>query len=162
MKQKTLEKITRRFRALPLHHVDTSVILESFFQDAKYAEECKQYLNKIGYKYRGELSISVIGEVFVVIETDVKEAENKELFFRFFDSLIKRRKTMFATGDFNAYDLTAKIKNIETRIEPSDALHLAIAIQHKANVFVTLDEKIIHNRDLEKEFGIKILHPSEL
>jgi predicted nucleic acid-binding protein len=51
---------------------------------------------------------------------------------------------------------------VDPRVEETDALHYAIAVQEKANVFVTFDKKLMGNKALEKEFGVKIMHPNEL
>ena len=55
-----------------------------------------------------------------------------------------------------------EIRDVSYDVEPLDALHLAIAIIQKGNVFVTLDDKLIHNQAIENAFKISILHPKEL
>jgi hypothetical protein len=63
MKQKTLEKIIRKFEILPLHHIDTNIFIEAD-KETKLGDACASYLNRIGYKYRGIISLSVLGELF--------------------------------------------------------------------------------------------------
>ncbi|MBI2547227.1 MAG: PIN domain-containing protein [Candidatus Aenigmarchaeota archaeon] len=161
MKPKTLEKIMRRFQKLPLHCIDSSIILEAFDEKSKFRESCKNYLNKIGYNFRGILPISVIGEIFTIIETDIADKTQKEIFFQFFDSLVKNRKIGFAVPKKTTFQTAEKAKELENRIGATDVLNLSIAIDNEVNVFVTLDADMIHNKQLEKEFDIQTKAPYE-
>jgi len=46
----------------------------------------------------------------------------------------------------------------DTRIEPADALRIAEAISEEA-IFVTLEEKLVANNELQKKFNVKIKLP---
>ena len=96
MKPKTLEKIIRRFEILPLHFIDTSILFEAN-NDTKPGNQCSDYLNRVGYNYRGVISLSVIGEFFMITFRDVQKSEEKYLLFNFMDSIIKKRKIKFST-----------------------------------------------------------------
>lgn len=161
MESKTLEKILRRFQRLPLHGMDSSIILEAFDEKGEFRESSKNYLNKIGYNFRGILPISVVGEVFTIIETDMIDKIEKEVFFQFFDGLVKRRKISFAVPKKTTFQIAEKVKELENRIGATDVLNLSIAIDESIKVFVTLDEDMLHNKQLEKEFGIEIKAPYE-
>ena len=65
MKDKTKEKYERWAESLPLHHIDTSVILEN--PKTINGRFCTKYLQRVGYKYRGVLSLPVLGELFLRI-----------------------------------------------------------------------------------------------
>ena len=162
MKPKTLEKLIRKFTRLPSHYIDSSVILGAFLEDEKFREECKNYLNRVGYNYRGFLPVSVTGEIFMILDERIEKESDKELFFSFFNILVRKRKIEFVGSSFDDYKKTHEIRDINYDAEPLDTLHLAIAITNKANVFVTLDEKLIHNQAIENAFKISILHPKEL
>jgi predicted nucleic acid-binding protein len=162
MKSKTLEKLIRKFQRLPSHYIDSSVILGSFLENEEFKEECKDYLNRVGYNYRGFLPVSVIGEIFMILNERIDKESDRELFFSFFDKLIRKREMEFIGSDFEVYKKTQELKDVNYDTEPLDALHLAIAIAEKANVFVTLDEKLIHNQAIENAFKISIIHPKEL
>ena len=161
MKSKTLEKLIRRFRRLPLHGIDSSIILEAFDEKSKFREPCKDYLNKIGYNFRGILPISVVGELFTIIETDIADKTEKEIFFQFFDGLVKKRKINFTTPKKTTFQTAEKVKELENRIGATDVLNLSIAIDEGINVFVTLDDDMLHNKQLENEFNIEIKAPYE-
>ncbi|MBI4014993.1 MAG: type II toxin-antitoxin system VapC family toxin [Candidatus Aenigmarchaeota archaeon] len=162
MKPKTFEKLLRKFSHLPSHYIDSSVILGAFLEDGKFREECKSYLNRVVHNYRGFLPVSVVGEIFMILDEKIEKEGDKELFFSFFNTLIRRRKIEFIGSGFEDYRKTQEIKDVSYDAEPLDTLHLAIAITNKANVFVTLDEKLIHNQAIENTFKINILHPKEL
>lgn len=68
--------------------------------------------------------------------------------------MTRKRKIEFIGSDFEVYKKKQEIRDISYAVEPLDALHLAIAIVQKANVFVTLDEKLIHNQAIENTFKI--------
>lgn len=68
----------------------------------------------------------------------------------------------FVGTNFDVYKKVEELKDVSYNIEPLDALHLATAIIKKANAFVTLDKKLVHNQKIESKFNISILHPKEL
>ena len=72
MKFKTEKKLIKRELLKPLHHIDTSIIIESA-KNTKLGNICKKYLNLIGYKYRGCFSLPVVGEYFMKVIIDIKE-----------------------------------------------------------------------------------------
>jgi len=162
MKSKTLEKLIRKFTKLPSHYIDSSIILGAFLEDEEFREECKDYLNRVGYNYRGFLPVSVAGEIFMILNERIDKESDRELFFSFFDKLIRKRKIEFIGSDFEVYKKTQEIRDVSYDLEPLDVLHLAIAITQKGNVFVTLDKKLVRNQMLENAFRISILHPKEL
>lgn len=52
--------MTRELKGLPLHHIDTSIILEpEITEDGRH---CTKYLQRVGYNYRGVLSTPVLSE----------------------------------------------------------------------------------------------------
>ena len=60
MKKKTFEKLLRRFLGLPPHHIDTSILLEP--EKTEDGRDCRKYLQKVGYDYRGKLSLPVFAK----------------------------------------------------------------------------------------------------
>lgn len=150
-----------KWRYLPVHFIDTSVILGAFSEKEKFYYECKSYLNKVGYKYQGFLSTSVVGEIFMIIEGRRDEIE-RSLFFEFFDRTVLRRKINFVPSSFTVFNLVGRLRDIDYGIEALDAEHLSNSISNNANVFVTLDTKLVGNWRLEKMFGFRILHPRQM
>ena len=114
----------------------------------------------VGYKYRGFLSFPVLGELmYKILKLDDigKRYDALNLIY----SLIKTKKIRFRsiTG---TEKIVQKIKEIDESITPTDRQILACAIVHKVKTLVTLDKRLISNKNIEKEFKIQIKHPKEL
>lgn len=150
-----------KWRSLPVHFIDTSVILGAFSEEEEFYEECKSYLNRVGYKCRGFLSTSVIGEIFMIIEK-WEDSLDRYLFFDFFDRIIFRRKIDFVPSRFETFDTIKQIRNLDYFVEPLDSEHLAAAISENAEIFVTLDTSLILNKNLQNISGIKVIHPKRI
>lgn len=161
MKQKTLNRLLRRFYRMPLHNIDTDIFVESS-KESKLGDICVDYLNRVGYKYRGTVSLSVLGEFLLITLRDTKNIEDRELALRIFDRTVRKQKISFVAPKTETYETAIKIIDMDSRVEQTDALHYALAVQEKANAFVTFDQKLVGNRTLEKEFGVKIIHPENL
>ena len=161
MKEKTRLKLEKRWLNLSLHHIDASVILGAFLENDEFNKECTDYLNKVGYKYRGCIPTSVIGEIFMVLKELIPDATGREFFFRFFDRLVEKNQITFSGMLFEIYEMALELRNNIYNIDPLDALHLANAVMRKANAFVTLDEKLIKSR-IKSLFGITIIHSKDV
>jgi len=161
MQKKTEERLEREFLVLPLHHIDTDVITESA-KGTKLGDICLDYLNRVGYKYRGTLSLPVLGEFLLITIRDNETVEKKELAVKSLDTLIQKRKIKFFTPLKSTYLTAYEVMNSDTRIEPTDAINYAMAVQENADTFVSFDEKLLDNPTLENVFGVKVLHPKDL
>ena len=158
MQKKTIEKAKRWFGALPLHHIDTSIFLESeSTEDGKY---CRKYLQKVGYNYRGIISSPVLSELFMTVLL-IKDIQHKTDLFSIIDKVIETRKIEFRTPRIIDENIR-KIKEIDTRIDPMDMEILACAIEHNADTLVTLDIKLLRNEKIQQIFRIRIIHPRNL
>ncbi len=162
MKRKTLEKLERKWLAKPLHFLDASVLIETLIE-TKLGEKCAEYLNRLKIKYRGVAPLSVIGEYFMTMFYDEKiEERHKQKAFTFLEDLIRHKKVLSASPDKETFRLIERIQEVEREIENMDALHYATAVINRADVFVTLDRKMIESKTLEMEFGVKVMSPEDL
>ncbi|MBI2084061.1 MAG: PIN domain-containing protein [Candidatus Aenigmarchaeota archaeon] len=162
MKEKTFEKLTRKWLSKPSHVIDTNVLIETLIE-TKLGDKCADYLNRLKIKYRGYIPSSVLGEYFLIIFYDEKiEEKHKQRAFKFLEDLIKHRKILPLVPDREAFKLVEEIQNTEREVEDTDALHYATAVINNAKVFVTLDTKMLQSRTLGKEFGVSILSPENL
>src|SRR3989338_6533260 len=89
MKIKTIEKLRQRFERLPVHHINTDVILEP--HDTDNGRACARYLQLVGYNYRGRLSFPVLSEIFLKFLL-VSMREKREIIVEIMDNLRKKRK----------------------------------------------------------------------
>ncbi len=142
----------------PIHHIDTSIIVESEKTvDGKF---CRKYLQKDGYNYRGVFSLHVLGALLITMII-FKDNDKRHTFLDIVSNLIYTNKIEFYTHiDINK--TTYRIKEIDTRLQPTDIDIIACAIEDGANNLVTIDRKLIGNTAIEKEFGLKIVHPKQL
>lgn len=147
-----------RFQSLPIHHIDTSVILEPKGTESGFY--CQKYMNLVGYKYRGKFSLVVLGEILLKVQKFGTFVERYDFLDTLFN-LIKKRNISFYSVPENE-NIISKIKEADRRIQRADRTILASAVEDKAAVLVTLDSKLVDNTNLEKEFGIKIKHPKNL
>lgn len=146
-----------KFQILPLHHIDTSVILEK--QTTDNGKYCKKYLNVVGYRYRGAISFPVLSELFFKI-LKLETFDEQWDTFDLIKSLIKEKKILFYSPK-NIAEIDNKIKEIDSRIEPLDGQIVACAAEDEATL-VTIDTKLTENSKLEKELGIEMKHPEGL
>ena len=155
MKPKTEKKLIKRELLKPLHHIDTSIIIESM-KETKRGEICSKYLNMIGYKYRGCFSLSVFGEILVNILTKIKDKSEKNIFLDWFSELVMYKKI----GIYTLRDLSlpAELTKMESRVKGTDALILASAVENKA-VLVTLDDALLRSEIIKSGHKIKIVAP---
>lgn len=158
MLEKTAEKLERRFESLPIHHIDTSVIMElEKTIDGKF---CKRYIHKLNYSYRGIISSPTLSEL--AMSMLLLKDENKR--FAFLDvlvNLVNIRKVGFYVPEY-IHEISKRIKSIDQRLEPTDIDIVACAIENNALNLVTLDRNLIGNRAIEREFGLRICHPKDL
>jgi|GEM_PF-4331039 len=65
MKKKTKLKLNKRWMSKPLHHIDANLLLGELFPDnERFRIACKNYLDKISFNYRCEISTLSLGEVY--------------------------------------------------------------------------------------------------
>ena len=157
MKLKTAEKLRRRFERLPLHHINTDVILES--HDTENGRACARYLQLAGYKYRSKLSFPVLSEIFLKFLL-VGMREKREIIVEIMDNLRKKRKIDYYSPR-KIGRLMEEIHELDKRLEPTDIQVIACAIEDKAASLVTIDNKLIGHKLIEERYGLKIVHPKD-
>ena len=73
---------------MPLHHIDTSVLIEpEKTEDGRY---CRKYLQKVGYNYRGKFSSPVFSELFMRLLA-IENYDDRDAFLMLVDHLKNRR-----------------------------------------------------------------------
>ncbi len=85
MKKKTKNKLENKWLNLPGY------------------EDRENYLNKIGYKYRGVLSISAPGEIIMTSIRKFEEETERGKASLFISELVNKRKIDFSSPQFNTY-----------------------------------------------------------
>ena len=152
-----VRKSIRKFLALHLHHIDSSIIIEP--EKTIDGKICRKYLQKIGYNYRGKFSSPVLSELFMRL-LSIESYEDRDSFLRIIDHLVKKRKVDYYTP-IRIGKLSEDIKEIDSRLEPHDIQIVACAIEDDAKNLITLDQKLIHNQSIEERYNLRISHPKE-
>ena len=155
MLEKVKEKLERRFHVLPLHHINTDVILEP--HDTENGRACARYLQLVGYKYRGKLSFPVLSEIFLKFLL-VGMREKREIIIEIMDNLREKRKIDYYSPK-RIGRLMEEISKIDKRLEPTDIQVIASAIEDGAINLVTIDTKLIGHKSIEEKYELKIVHP---
>ena len=145
-------------RPLQLHHIDTSIILEP--KGTENGMYCRKYLQKVGYNYRGVLSFPVLSELFSVVLL-LQKYEERMTLFETINDIVKAREIKFYSPK-KTETIISKIKEIDRRLDPLDVEILACAIENKASVLVTLDDKMLASTKIQDSFKIRINHPKDL
>ncbi len=149
--------MARELKGLPLHHIDTSIILEP----RKTADGlgCTKYLQRVGYKYHGILSLPVLSELFLAILLLDNSSEKYNLMDTVLETIRIRKINLYSPKSIE--ETAIKVRQLDSRVGTLDSHIVACAIEDKANL-ITLDKKLTGNIALEKEFGVKIFHPKSL
>lgn len=152
--------LVKKLNHLPVHHIDACIVTELLL-DQEEKIPCKRYLNKVGYNYQGKISFNVLGEITKNLLIEIDESWIKEQAFIMLDDLIYKRRIDFYSPQCTAFNIALEINRLDTRIEPADALHVACAIEDKANAFVTIDTTLLRSKKIKEKFGLKIKHPMD-
>ena len=140
--------------------IDTCVILEVLVgKKSERKGECERFLRKIGNVYDGMVSVSVLGEYVYIACT--KEKHQAERLLEFLSNAIIPSNTQITFPNKDTMKIFDNLNEIDDRIEFMDALHLACAINHKADYFVTLETRNF-SKEIEKKYLIKIREPKNL
>lgn len=142
----------------PIHHIDTSIILES--EKTIDGRFCRRYLLKLPHNYQGVFSSPVLSELFIRVFS-LKDSESRHAFLDILSNLKENGKIEIYMPQ-NIGRLLIRIKEIDSRLDPADIEIVACAIENNAMNLVTLDRNLTGNKAIEREFGLKILHPKEL
>lgn len=157
MKPKTLRKILRRLERLPLHHLDTSIVLGSLNYEEKTIRN--RYIHKLGYNYRGIISFPVLSELFVKF-LSLGNVEEEDVFRQFIAHLRVKQQIEFYSAK-RIGKLMEELHDLDSRLEPTDIQIIACAIEDKADVLVTLDKNLIDHKYIQEKYGLKISHPKD-
>ena len=60
------------------------------------------------------------------------------------------------------HPIAMKLTEIDSRLDPTDIDIVACAVENDALNLVTIDKKLVGNKSVEEEFGLRITHPKEL
>ncbi len=135
---------------ISLHYTDSCIFLELFSNvRGNKSRVVRAYLYDVGRKYNIMISNLNLGEISKELNKIEKDADRVMAFHKINDMI----KTIeISSPQFADYALALELRRVYYKIEPADALHLAMAINNKAGIFATLGEKELANNEKVKEF----------
>lgn len=142
----------------PVHHTDTSVIMES--DKTIDGRACVKYMQKVGYNYYGKFSLPMLGELMMSFFL-IKDSEKRHTFLDILTTRKAANKIDIYTP-FDIHEIAKRIREIDMRLEPTDIEIIACAIEDGANNLITLDKNLVGNKSIEREFKLRIVHPRDL
>lgn len=120
-------------------YIDTNIFLNVLFQEEGLFEASLKILNAIEQeKYAGIISLLTLMEIHRVLQKQGKKEDDIQ------EAISKIREIRYAivvpaeTEIIAAYEMIQQFK-----VDPMDAMHLAISAEAAADVFVTRDEKLL-------------------
>ncbi|MFQ5975989.1 MAG: PIN domain-containing protein [Candidatus Hydrothermarchaeales archaeon] len=134
-------------------YLDTNVWFRIFDEPSKRIIKEKKAFYKILYLSKlGRLKI--VGSVFLDDEIELtSDKDKREAVFKFISTFLASK-----------IDFIPKIYSVimdKTRLTVKDSVHIACAIEAKAEYFITVDDEIIKKRVEIKKFGIDVVNPVE-
>ncbi|MBI2105837.1 PIN domain-containing protein [Candidatus Woesearchaeota archaeon] len=125
---------------LLLHYPDSCIFLELFSKEKENKKQQAQaYLYDINRKYKAIISNLTYGEISRgLVKIIPKETERAMAFHKINDIL---ENIEITSPQFDDFELALELRKIYYKLEPADALHLAMAINKGAKIFSTLGER---------------------
>lgn len=145
------------------HQLDSSVYLRGVTDEAEKREPSLffTYIGKLGRTFKCDVSVVVLGEITKRICEIFSKAKNQRdnLLASLGNFLIKQNVTVLTISEEDV-KLFQELREIETRAHEPELIALATAINHKADVFMSFDEDLLHSAPLFKQkYGIKVRKP---
>lgn len=144
---------------VPLHYPDACIFLELFSKEKGNKKQLAQaYIYDINRKYQAMSSNLCNAEIFRGLVKIILEETERALAFHKINDIMKDLE--FTSPQFLDFELALELRKVYYKIEPADALHLAMAMNNKAQVFATFGERELANNEEIKKFckerGLKI------
>ncbi len=142
-----------------MQYPDSCVLIELFSNEKKNKKQIAQsYVYDIGRKHNIIVSNLTCGEIYRALMKMFDNDQEREMAFHKVNDILKH--VDICSSQFEDYELSLKLRNVDYKLEPADALHLAIAINRKSQAFITLEERELVNNERIKEVcrshGLKI------
>lgn len=145
------------FHALPLHHIDTSIFLES--HDTEIGRLCQKYFQRVGYNYHGQAPTPVLAELMLAVLQTQKYDDRQDLVEWLTDTFRVRSIDSYVPSNIGAR--IEEVRRFDRRLHPTDMQIVACAIEAKATL-ITIDSDLLQSHKLQEHFGLRIMHPKEL
>jgi hypothetical protein len=143
-----------------VHFVDTSILATLVFNDPD-EKDCLRYLKRIPKVYNGNISLLVLGELYLSLLDNFTDNLERTEAFQIINGLIQHLDFNYVTLEISHYlYCVRKIKRYDSRLDITDTKLLAEALGSNCSAFVTIDDKILKSMKISSL--IKTVHPEEM
>lgn len=147
-------------RVKATHFIDTSILASIVFNDT-YEKECLRYIKRVPKIYKGNISILVLGELYLSLLNNITDNLELTSTFQMINSIIQLLDFQCITLEVPHYQCCiSRIIKTDSRLDITDTKLLAEALGSKSNAFITVDNKILESKKLNTL--IKIVHPGDM
>ncbi len=142
------------------HFIDTSVLAALVFNDPD-EKECLRYLRRVPRVYKGNISLLVLGELYLSLLRKLSDNIKRTGEFQGISGLIDTLNLDYVTPEFPDYICCIeKIRKADSRLGITDTKLLAEALYSKSIYFITTDIKLLESKKLNNL--IKTAHPGDM
>ena len=143
------------------HQIDASVYLRVLEEEIKGNYELKSnYLSKLGRTFGCSISIHILGEIVNVICRESKDKVLRDQALIVLGDFIKKQNIEVLTLTEGDIKLFSELRIVDYKSDEPELLALAVAINHKSDVFMTFDEDLLNSAPLFKQkYGVKVRKP---
>lgn len=142
------------------HFIDTSILASLVFNDPD-EKECLRYLNRIPKIYKGNISLLVLGELYLSLLEGLSDNIKRTGAFQDINGIIETLDFKYVTLNLSQYVYCIeRIKKADSRIDITDTKILAEALCSNSSYFITVDRKILESKKLNTL--IKTVHPRDM
>ncbi|MBI2543577.1 MAG: hypothetical protein HYW24_05335 [Candidatus Aenigmarchaeota archaeon] len=145
------------------HQIDSSVYLRGISDEAEHHDPnlFSTYIGKLGRTFKCDISVIVLGEITKrICEIFFNNKKERDYWLETLGDFLVKQDVKALTILEDDVKLFHELRGVETRAHEPELLALAIAINHKADVFMTFDGDLLHSAPLFKQkYGIKVRKP---
>lgn len=143
------------------HHLDASVYLKAVEDEIGGDYVLREsYLSKLGRTFGCTVSIHILGEIVHVTCRDSKDKTTRDRFLSLVGDFIRKQNIEIITISEDDIKLFHELRELDYKSDEPELLALAVAIDKKADVFMTFDEDLLSSAPVFKQkYGIKVRKP---
>ncbi|AUB59794.1 hypothetical protein BK009_03345 [Methanobacterium subterraneum] len=147
-------------RVKATHFIDTSILASLVFNDT-YEKECLRYIKRVPKIYKGNISILVLGELYLSLLNNITDNLELTSTFQMINNIIQQLDFQYVTLEVLHYQCCiSEIRKIDSRLDITDTKLLAEALGSDSAAFITIDQKILKSKNLNEL--IEIAHPDDM
>lgn len=142
------------------HFIDTSILASLVFCDPE-ENTCLRYLKRVPKIYKGEISLLVLGELYLSLLNNFSDNLERTEAFQIINGIIQNLEFNIVTLEIPYYLYCIdRVKKTDSRLDITDTKILAEALGSNSSAFITIDKKMLESVKLGNI--IKTAHPEDM